>query len=77
MGAVLQPMMYLKAIDPHNDGTTIHAADAQRRAQTLCLRSTTWFNLSDEDWEQGSQRLSCAVCVDVVASFHQRRSLIW
>jgi len=68
-------MRYVKAVDPEEGSQRSHAVDARRPDQTLCLLSTTSFVVRDEDWENGSHRLSCPECVDLVASQHREWSM--
>ena len=68
-------MRFLKAIDPRDATGTIHAAASGRTTRTLCRLSTTSFTLCNEDWEIGSQRRSCPLCVDRAVSFHREWSV--
>lgn len=65
-------MRYLRAVDPL-EGRLTHAIPVRRRTRTLCCLSAASLDLRDEDWEQGSHRLSCPECVDVAASLHRDR----
>jgi hypothetical protein len=63
----VEPVMFRKAIDGEH---RVHAAWGYAPTKTLCRRLTTDLVLHDEDWERGSQRHSCATCVDLMALNH-------
>jgi hypothetical protein len=67
-------MRYIKAVDPLDGTGGVHAVEILSKTTTLCRLSAESFVLREEDWEDGSHRLSCAVCVDLVASFHREWS---
>ena len=65
---------FRKATDPLKTARGVHAVSVDGPGKTLCRLHTAGLVIQDSDWETGSQRASCADCVDLMAFRHLGRA---